>query len=206
MHVDLLQTLRCPGDHASSWLVASASRSEGRHIIEGVLGCPVCSAEYVIRDGAAWFGQHDNAAHVAGGISGDEDEITRIAAFLAFDERGGTYLLEGPLCVFADALADVAPARFVLHGPPLNCHGHAVLRGAGDAVPVTAQSLRGAALSRASGALAQEAADALLPKGRLVAPAETPVPNGITVLARDERQWVGERDGTVSAPVELRRR
>ena len=173
--------------------------------MEGVLGCPVCSAEYAIRDGAAWFGEQDHAADVAGGISGEE-EITRIAAFLAFDERGGTYLLEGPLCVFAEALAEVAPARFVLHAPPLNCQGHAVLRGAGDVVPVTAQSLRGAALSRPSGTLAQEVADALLPKGRLVAPAQTPVPQGITVLARDERQWVGERDGTVSAPVELRRR
>lgn len=205
MHVELLDTLRCTAPHEPSWLVATSSRTEGRFIIEGVLGCPVCGAEYPIRDGAAWFGERDAARALAGGIA-SEAEVTRLAALLAFDERGGLYLLEGPLAVMGEALADVAPARFILHGPPDHCPGHAILRGAGDHVPLAEGVLRGAALSRPSAALAEAAARALSLKGRLVAPAETPVPHGIELLARDERQWVGERGAVASGPVELTRR
>jgi hypothetical protein len=36
-------------------------------------------------------------------------------------------------------------------------------------------------------------------------PADAPVPAGITVLARDARQWVGEAGAVSSPPVTLRR-
>jgi hypothetical protein len=104
------------------------------------------------------------------------------------------------------ALADVSPARFILHAPPEGCAGHAIIRGALDRVPLAEGVLRGAAISRASLALAEAAARAVAPKGRLVAPVETPVPDGITILARDDRQWVGERGAVASQPVELTRR
>ncbi len=205
MYVELLDTLRCTAVHESSWLVATASRTEGRFILAGVLGCPVCSAEYVIRDGAVWFGERDAAVGIAGAIQ-SEDEVTRLAALLGFDEAGGLYLLEGPLGVMGEALADVAPARFILHSPPEGCAGHAIIRGAGDLVPVGSGLLRGAAISRASQPLAEATARALAAKGRLVAPADTPVPEGLTVLARDERHWVAERGAVPTAPVGISRR
>ena len=205
MHVELLDTLRCTAPHASSWLVAASSRTEGRFIIEGVLGCPVCGAEYPIRDGAVWFGERDAERALAGGIA-SEDEVTRLAALLAFDERGGLYLLEGPLAVMGEPLADVSPARFILLAPPEQSPGHAIIRGAGDLVPLAEGVLRGAAISRPSAALAAAAARALTVKGRLVAPAATPVPDCIELLARDDRQWVGERSAVASVPVELTRR
>lgn len=205
MHVELLDTLRCTAPHESSWLVAASSRTEGRFIIEGVLGCPVCGAEYAIRDGAAWFGERDEAHALAGAIA-SEDEVTRLAALLAFDERGGLYLLEGPLAVMGEALADVAPARFILLAPPEHCPGHVVIRGAGDLVPLAEGVLRGAAISRPSAGLAAAAVRALAVRGRLVAPAATPVPDGLEILARDDRQWVGERGALASVPVELTRR
>lgn len=205
MHVELLDTLRCTAPHEPSWLVAAATRTEGRFIIEGTLGCPVCGAEYAIRAGAAWFGEQDAESALAGSIT-SEEEVTRLAAFLGFDDRGGLYLLEGPLAVMAEPLADVSPARFILHAPPEHCPGHAILRGVGDLVPLAEGVLRGAAISRASGALAAAVARALLTKGRLVAPAGTPVPDGITVLARDERQWVGERGAMATMPVSIGRR
>ncbi|MBI1810087.1 MAG: hypothetical protein HYR75_09340 [Gemmatimonadetes bacterium] len=205
MHVELLDTLRCPAPHEGSWLVATASRTEGRYLIEGTLGCPVCGAEYAIRDGAAWFGERDAAQGIAGAIK-SEDEVTRLAALLGFDERGGLFLLEGTVAAMGEALADVSPARFILHAPPDQTPGHAIIRGAGDLVPLAEGILRGAAISRASGPLAAAAVRALALKGRLVAPADTPVPEGITILARDERNWVGERDAVVSQPVGLTRR
>ena len=51
MFIELVDALRCPRTHEESWLVLAASRIEARHIQEGALGCPVCRAEYPIRDG-----------------------------------------------------------------------------------------------------------------------------------------------------------
>ena len=43
------------------------------------------------------------------------------------------------------------------------------------------------------------------PTGRLLAPAEAPVPPDLTELARDPRQWLAERGTVASAPVPLAR-
>ena len=69
-----------------------------------------------------------------------------------------------------------------------------VIRGLGDVLPFAHGSARGIVLGDASAALLQSAVDVLVPGGRLVAPAGAAVPDGITVLARDDEQWVGERD------------
>lgn len=57
MHVDLVESLRCPNPHADGWLVAAADRIVARRIIEGFIGCPVCRAEWAIRDGELDFRQ-----------------------------------------------------------------------------------------------------------------------------------------------------
>ena len=51
MFIELVDALRCPRPHEESWLVLAASRLEARHVLEGTLGCPVCHAQYPIRDG-----------------------------------------------------------------------------------------------------------------------------------------------------------
>ena len=51
MFVELVDLLRCPRPHEDTWLVAAAEAMSGRHIVRGTLGCPVCEAEYPIRDG-----------------------------------------------------------------------------------------------------------------------------------------------------------
>ena len=55
MFVELIEALRCPRDHAESPLVVTASRTDARHIMDGWLGCPVCHAEFQIRNGEALF-------------------------------------------------------------------------------------------------------------------------------------------------------
>src|SRR6478672_1403328 len=55
MHSELVDTLRCLSVHEESWLVAAADETEGRHIMRGVLGCPVCHARYPIERGIADF-------------------------------------------------------------------------------------------------------------------------------------------------------
>ena len=55
MFVELIELLRCPRPHEEAQLVASASRTEARHIVEGLLGCPVCGAEFRIVNGVVVF-------------------------------------------------------------------------------------------------------------------------------------------------------
>ncbi|MDF1505354.1 hypothetical protein, partial [Roseisolibacter sp. H3M3-2] len=38
-------------------------------------------------------------------------------------------------------------------------------------------------------------------RGRLVAPAAAPLPDGVTELARDDAHWVAERDAVVASDV-----
>jgi hypothetical protein len=62
-------------------------------------------------------------------------------------------------------------------------------------VPVAAGSLRGVALDErnAGAVLAADAVRALRAGGRLVAPASSPLPDGVGELARDDTVWVAER-------------
>ena len=210
MLVDLLEHLRCPNQHADSWLVATALRTADRHILEGTLGCPVCGAEFAIRDGVASFGPEDPppSAEAQADIGG---ETFRLAALLAASDRGGLYVLGGAWGELAHALSDLLDesrrARLMLVSPPRGVVGWSTLRGAGDTLPLATGSASGVAIDRASVPFVQSAVLVLGSKGRLVAPAATPLPAGIMLLARDDRHWVGEREsGAVDSPLVMPRR
>jgi hypothetical protein len=208
MHVDLIDRLRCIDSHEDSWLVAAATETIDRNIIVGVLGCPVCSAEYAVADGDVWYSSH--WATVTAGVAEraaevDVDDAMRLAALLGIDERGGLYALQGAEGRFAGALEPMGSVQLMLFDPPPGVRALAIVRGAGERIPLAARALRGIAIESAAAALVEAAARALAPRGRLVAPADAPVPAGITVLARDARQWVGEADAPSSPPVTLRR-
>ncbi|HKG91357.1 MAG TPA: hypothetical protein VKA84_05685, partial [Gemmatimonadaceae bacterium] len=96
MFIELVDHLRCVRPHEEIWLVAAARRMDGRHIIEGTLGCPVCRAEYPIREGAADFRSRDGGAADAGAQAAavpDETEVMRAGALLGLVEGGGVALL-----------------------------------------------------------------------------------------------------------------
>lgn len=206
MFIELIDTLRCPLPHehsADSWLVAAAVETVDRHIVRGTLGCPVCHAEFDIRHGDVWFGAEEP---VTAFVIPSDDDVTRLAALLAVDDRGGLYLLDGAWGAMAAAVSGYSrAAHFMLLSPPLGCEAEGTLRGAGDLVPLAAGAVRGIALDRQSAVLAESATRALAANGRLIAPAATPVPSSITVLARDEQHWVGEQNAQGSHPIPLRR-
>ena len=206
MFIELIDTLRCPLPHehsANSWLVAAAAETVDRHIVRGTLGCPVCHAEFDIRHGDVWFGAEEP---VTAFVIPSDDDVTRLAALLAVDDRGGLYLLDGAWGAMAAAVSGYSrAAHFMLLSPPLGCEAEGTLRGAGDLVPLAAGAVRGIALDRQSAVLAESATRALAANGRLIAPAATPVPSSITVLARDEQHWVGEQNAQGSHPIPLRR-
>jgi len=219
MFIEFVDSLRCTRPHEESWLVAAADRMEGRSIVQGTLGCPVCGAQYPIRDGVADF--RAPGAEPASGSSAlavdappvrdDDGQAMRAAALLGLADAGGTAALAGSWGAVASAVLAIAPVHLLLVDPPFRARaedGLSVLRTDGGVLPLAAACLRGAALDeRTAGdrAAVDSAVRALRAGGRLVAPAATPVPAGVTELARDVRDWVAERHAPLSAPVPLGR-
>lgn len=212
MFIELVDSLRCLEPHDETWLVAAAGRMDGRHLIEGVLGCPLCRREYAIRDGTAWFStrQPDTADHDLTTLAADADpaHVTRTAALLDLSQPGGIVVLGGAWAAHADAVAELGVAHVVV----LNARaGESSVQEVSSIVvderlPFGPAALRGAAVdgSGASPALLSSAASALRSRGRLVAPSDAAVPDGMEVLARDDRVWVAERTVIASPPIALR--
>ena len=196
MFVDLIDRLRCPNDHADTWLVAAVTRTEDRRLIDATFGCPECHAEFELRDGELSFGPRVERAP----MPASDDEAMRAAALLRLEERG-LYLLDGGWGSLADALQGVLDVDVMLADAPATGvtrdAGQGTLRGIGDRWPFAGSSLHGIALDRATPARTADAVRVLRPGGRLVAPAHVAVPAGVRELARDERHWVAEKVGDV---------
>lgn len=212
MFIELVDSLRCLTPHEETWLVAAASQMDGRHIVEGTLGCPICRREYAIRRGTAWFTAEQpdgDGSHLTTHTSEtDEAGVTRAAALLGLSEPGGIVVLGGSWAGYADAVADLGPSHVVV----LNAHASDASPQevsslvVDDRLPFGTSGLRGVAVdgSVASAALLSSAASSLRSRGRLVAPSEESVPDGVEVLARDEVNWVAERMVVASPPIVLR--
>lgn len=217
MHVDLIDRLRCTGEHADTWLVAAATRTERRHLIEATLGCHVCGAEFELRGGELWFGARADSRP----MRVNADETMRAAALLKLEERG-LYLLEGGWGSLAAALPQVLEVDLILVDPPAEVSaraaaaaaasggdedvmGRCTLRGVGDRWPIAGAALHGIAIERATVARLDDALRVLRAGGRLVAPADAAVPSGARELARDERHWVAEKVGDVIPLARARR-
>jgi hypothetical protein len=195
MFVELLDKLRCPNAHEDSPLIAAASRTVDRRIMEGTLGCPVCHAEFIVHNGAVEIGGGAPVPSLTPGAPSHE-RVIRLAALLGLDERGGLYVLDFTSSLFIASFAGLSPsAHFVaLTGSDESEGAGIVIRGRGPVLPLAKGCARGIALDMASPALLRSAVQVLAPGGRLVAPADAPIPDGITELARDDEQWVGERE------------
>ena len=206
MFVEIVDALRCPRPHEESWLVLAARRTEDRHVLEGTLGCPVCRAEYPIHDGIVDF---SNSAPPERGPAPSVVELApaeHLAAMLDLGDARGFAVLIGAWGTRADALLELIDAPpLLLVEPPAHVtmgHGLSGLR-AGATLPVATGAARAVATDSADPARVAEAARVTRVGGRIVAPAESPVPHDVRELARDGAVWVGERLPQPSAPVTL---
>jgi uncharacterized protein YbaR (Trm112 family) len=196
MHLDVIPTLRCPREHEESGLVLVADATRGRHVVTGVLGCPVCEAEYPIRDGVAYF-----ADPVGSSAPARTDEVMRTAAMLGLTEPGGVIMLGGQWAATADAIGDLAEALVLVVNPPaITAYAEPVsLLYVGDRLPIAAGALRAAAIDTPL----PDIALVLRAKGRLVATTAVPVPPELAEIARDADYWVGEVSASQRPPAGL---
>lgn len=203
MFVELLEALRCPRDHEETPLVVSSTRTENRYIVSGTLGCPVCGAEFVIRDGVAHFAEPERDARTE---PASDEAAMRIAAFLQLTDAESAAALCGRFASQASGVTALTDAPVVLVNPPrdMPLPDVAACLLVGDALPLASGTLRGAAIDEStSDALARSIVRAMRARGRLMAPTAVPVPAGIEELARDERGWVGEKTAAPEAAPRL---
>ena len=204
MFTELVDTLRCISEHEESWLVAAADHTEGRHIMTGVLGCPVCHAQYEIDRGIADFAGAGSlpVALEQPGLEPTDELALKLAAMLDLTDSGGYVILMGRWTRLASALRSITPVSVLALNPMPDVEmgdGVSGIR-AFVRVPVLASSAHGVALDSTSISsandvlLLQSAVGSVKAMGRVVGPVSLPIPSGVTELLRDDQHWVGARE------------
>jgi hypothetical protein len=202
----LIDRLRCLNGHEDTWLIASIDRADARDVLAGTLGCPVCSAEYQIRDGVVYFGDAPAAADTLP----SSNEALRLAAALDLTDGRMTAILHGAWGAHASILRGLSPAQFLLVNPPAGISS-------GDGVSIVRAPIAPVAPGWADAAAADRGADAAMVEslraslrggGRLLATLDADVPPGFVELARDAEVWVAQLDPAAVAgvPVGISRR
>ena len=204
MFIELVDALRCPRPHEESWLVAATSRMAFRHIVDGMLGCPVCHAQYPVTRGVVDFRSAPHSVSTRDAPA-DEQQATRLAAFLDLADGTGFAVLLGAWSVHAPLLRNLVDTPLIVVDPPEGTEGEpgiSILRCDGE-IPLAAGAARGVAIDEGSAARVASAVRATRAKGRLVAPVSVALPVDVTELARDETVWVAERETAASPLVSL---
>lgn len=205
MFIELVDALRCPNPHEESWLVVSATTLEARHIREGVLGCPICHAEYPVRDGIADFRRETDVAPESSALA-SLPPADHLAAMMNLADPLGFAVLTGRWSARAEELLDLVDGPpLLLVDPPAQVGMRPGLSGirCGLVLPLAAGASRGVAVDTTAPARIASAANATRVGGRVVAPAGAPLPDGMRELARDDTVWVAEREARASALVTL---
>ncbi len=195
MFIELIDLLRCPREHQDSWLVAAFTKMDGRFVIEGKLGCPVCSASYPVVGGVVKFAQGHQQSVVAS--HAEETDPLRIAAMLNLTRPGSVVVLEGSSSLHAAAIVMLTEARVIAlnASSPVPETERVAEITAGNRVPIAAQSVDGIVIESRNEEMMQEALRVLVPGGRIVAPADTKLGNLFREVVRDDRNVVGETIG-----------
>ena len=209
MFTELIDTLRCPNAHADSWLVATSARTDGRQIMEGKLGCPVCRTTFEIVDGEVLFSTTPVAAAIP---TFDDDAAFRLAAQLHLIEAPQPVLLVGAWSAAGQALRRILPHVKLLLGDaaPQRASDDRIsaLRLPERGIPLATGALRALALdsTHTSPAHLTHAARVVRTTGRIVAPASTVLDASLwRTLASDTDVIVAERLAASSAFVQLKR-
>ena len=200
MFIEMIDLLRCVNDHRDSWLVASFRSITNRIVVEGTLGCPICSAEYEIVNGVADFtrGEAAPSLDVERAIAAHEREnhATRAGAYLDVTQPGATIVLGGLWAHAAQELAEMADVRVLAINAPSDVKEseRVGLVRVGSRIPLAANSVQGVALDAwFPPAIVDAAVRAVKPGGRIVGPTAIGHPEAVTVLAHDENYWVAEK-------------
>lgn len=193
MFIEMIDLLRCPREHDETWLVAAFTTMDGRFVVEGKLGCPVCSASYDIVDGVARFGGEISDAF-APNVS--PESVMRTAALLNLVRPGALAVLCGSEASAAEDLSQLTQCRVIAMNPAASIEDtdHVGTIVTDDRIPLARNSVDAIAIGDCE-SLLNDASRVLRPSGRLTIPAETELPPGFQEIARDDQSIVAEAIG-----------
>ncbi len=195
MFIEVTEILCCPAGHEESYVVCVPIEMDGRSVVRGGIGCPVCHAEYPIVDGIAHFG--GRAVPVPAAVSPSYDAVA-LQAFLDLEGKGGYALLLGSAGRHGEAIAALVPGVVFLGvnpRPDVRPSAAFSVLSAARAIPVKTRSVRAVVIGadHAVEPWLGEAVRVLLPGLRIVIEHDAAGPEGIAVLARADGLLVGEK-------------
>ena len=192
MFIELTDHLRCPTDHDESFLVLLPDRVEGRSVIEGQLGCPVCGRTFELSGGVLDTGDAPDAS----GSPASELDAEAVTALVGLSGPGGYLTLVGAVADSWKDLAALNPgvALVALNpGPEVtDAPGISVLRS--GRIPLKSRSMRGVVLGHPYGDdlhWVEEGARVVLPGLRIVGEGADPPAGVIDLMASAGGVWVG---------------
>jgi uncharacterized protein YbaR (Trm112 family) len=204
MFIELTDHLRCVADHPESFLVLIPEAMEGRRVRSGILGCPVCQAEYRITDGVPELGTPPEFASAAArGPAGPD--AAGIQAFLGLEGPGGYLALLGEAAQYTGALHSTLPGVHLVvvnPGVPV-ASSEAVTVVRARRMPLKVRSLRGVVVGAPLAAdpiWRDDAVRAVLPGLRATGDGPAPVLQGFELLGTAAGWWVGRRTDEVRPP------
>jgi uncharacterized protein YbaR (Trm112 family) len=192
MFIELTDHLRCPADHDESFLVLLPDRVEGRSVIEGQLGCPVCGRTFQLSDGVLDTGDAaEPSAHPHSAL--DAEALT---ALVGLSGPGGYLTLVGSVADLWKDIAALNPGVALVAVNPgsevVDAPGISVLRS--GRIPLKSRSMRGVVLARPYADdlhWVKEGARVVLPGLRIVGEGTDPPSNVIDLMASADGVWVG---------------
>jgi len=172
VHIELTDHLRCPVDHDEAFLVLIPDRMEGRRVLAGHLGCPVCGWSSAWDDGIPRFDQVEPSQGEPG------FDAAAALAMLGISGPGGWLALAGRAGALAQGIAALLPdVRLVAVNPPAHVVSDAVVSVVRSSRwPLKRHSMRGVVVGDGPDGVA--ALGSVLPGLRAVGEGEPPVGAG----------------------------
>jgi len=209
MHIELTEMLRCPEPHREEILVLSTGEMKDRMVRSGLVGCPVCRAEYPIARGIVNF-RRSKERVAKDSASGPRPayvppsplpaaDAAHLQALLELSGPGGYVVLVGAAVRQAPRLSSLmAGIHFVGINPPADMEEQSALSllYANEKIPIRTAVARGVVVGAdlATSPWLVEAHRTLLPGRRFVVENEEPeLPIGLLKLAAENGLWVGEK-------------
>jgi uncharacterized protein YbaR (Trm112 family) len=192
MFIELTDHLRCPAEHEESFLVLLPDRIEGRSVLAGQLGCPVCGRSFQLRDGI--FDTGDSPDWVSGPPTALDAEA--LSALIGLQGPGGYLAVVGAVASLWRAIAELNPGVALVAvnagADVIDAPGVSVLRS--GRLPLKSRAMRGVILGREYAEQSNwigEAARVVLPGLRVVGEGADPAPQIIDLMASAGGVWVG---------------
>jgi uncharacterized protein YbaR (Trm112 family) len=194
MFIELTDHLRCPVDHEERFLVLLPDKMEGRLVLTGQLGCPVCGRSYEVRDGSVDFGGAPDWTEESNTVL----DAAAVTTLTGLHGPGGYLTLVGDVASMWEEIAELNPGvALVVVNPPIGITTalQVSLLRAGR-LPLKSGSMRGVVLGKNYGSnsdWASEAARAVLPGLRVVGEGVNPSAAVIDLMASADGVWVGTK-------------